>query len=437
MADELCAGGTCGTIDFRAPAFLRAHIAAILAFYRGAECDPRGGMFHGYRDDGSVYDPRTRHLVSSARFVFNHAMAWRHFGDAYHRDAMRHALGFLQRAHRGADGRYAWELDWDGCRAAVRDPAQRSYGLAFVLLAHAHARLAGEADADPDAVFETLQMRFWEPRHGLYADEADDAWRIGPYRGQNANMHVCEAMLAAFDATGSFRYVQHALRLADAVVRGLGAQCGGLVWEHYRSDWSADWDYNRGHREDLFRPWGVQTGHLTEWAKLLLQLEQRLPPDQRPPWLLQRAKSLFAAAMRHGWDERHGGLIYGFAPDGSAYDTDKHFWVHAESFAAAAALAVRTGDPAYWDWYTRIWQVAWRNLVDHRHGGWYRVRSADFAPLDDRKSPPGKTDYHTMGACYEVLHWLGQEPSPRTPWTRAAPEPGGGEDRSAPGAATV
>ncbi len=402
-------------VDFRAPSFLRAHVGAILAFYRGAERDPAGGMFHGYRDDGSVYDRRTRHLVSSARFVFNHAMAWRHFGDPYHRAALAHAWCFLEQVHRDADGRYAWVLDWDGSAAAVRDRTQRTYGLAFVLLAHAHARMAGVTDADPDAVFAILEQRLWEPRNGLYADEADGGWRVASYRGQNANMHACEAMLAAFDATGAQRFVQRALRLAEAVVCGLAAQCGGLVWEHYHADWSADWTYNRGRRDDLFRPWGVQTGHLTEWAKLLLQLEQRLPSAQRPPWLLQRAQALFAAAMRHGWDARHGGLIYGFAPDGTAYDTDKHFWVHAESFAAAAALAVRTGDARYWDWYARIWQVAWRHLVDRVHGAWYRVRAADFAPLDDHKSPPGKTDYHTMGACYEVLHWLGQRPGGREP----------------------
>ena len=36
-------------------------------------------------------------------------------------------------------------------------------------------------------------------------------------------------------------------------------------------------------------------------------------------------------------------------------DDDKYFWVQAESIAAAARLARRTGDARYWDWYDRLW----------------------------------------------------------------------------------
>ena len=43
----------------------------------------------------------------------------------------------------------------------------------------------------------------------------------------------------------------------------------------------------------------------------------------------------------------------------------------------------------------------------HRHGAWYRILSQDNRKLSDEKSPAGKTDYHTMGACYEVLRALG------------------------------
>ena len=32
-------------------------------------------------------------------------------------------------------------------------------------------------------------------------------------------------------------------------------------------------------------------------------------------------------------------------------DSDKYFWVQAESIAAAALLAQATNDKYYWDWY--------------------------------------------------------------------------------------
>ena len=66
--------------DFRAPAFLRAHIADVMAFYEGRCVDPSGGFYQFFKDDGSVYDARTRHLVSSTRYVFTQAMGAQHLG---------------------------------------------------------------------------------------------------------------------------------------------------------------------------------------------------------------------------------------------------------------------------------------------------------------------------------------------------------------------
>ena len=33
----------------------------------------------------------------------------------------------------------------------------------------------------------------------------------------------------------------------------------------------------------------------------------------------------------------------------------------------------------------------------------FYYRTHDNRPIDDLKSPAGKTDYHTIGACFEVL----------------------------------
>jgi mannose/cellobiose epimerase-like protein (N-acyl-D-glucosamine 2-epimerase family) len=275
--------------DFHRPEPLLAHIRHTLAFYDGRCRDDSGGFFHFYKDDGTVYDRRTRHLVSSTRFVFTQAMAFRRFGEPRYQESTRHALRFLQQAHLQPNGGYAWQLDWDGTKATVQDGTNHCYGLAFVVLAHAHALMAGieEARAGLDTSFALMEQRFWEPSRGLYADEADAAWQVGSYRGQNANMHSCEAMIAAFDATKDAKYLQRALTLAESITQRQAALAdtpdGPLVWEHYRADWSVDWDYNRDDKTNIFRPWGFQTGHLTEWAKLLLQLETHLPAASSTP----------------------------------------------------------------------------------------------------------------------------------------------------------
>ncbi|MDC8771426.1 AGE family epimerase/isomerase [Roseateles albus] len=394
--------------NFRDSATLRAHVRHTLSFYDPVCVDASGGFFHFYRDDGRVYDSQTRHLVSSTRFVFNYAMAYRHFGGEQYRQMMRHGLRFLRDAHRQPDtGGYLWCLRWQDGAALPIDADNHCYGLAFVMLAYAHAALAGEPEAVAwmDDTWALMEARFWNPEAGLYADVASADWsRLDPYRGQNANMHACEAMLAAFDATADQRYLLRSETLARNITMRQAALSDGQIWEHYKSDWLPDWDYNRDDKTNIFRPWGIQPGHLTEWAKLLLTLERhRALLADDGDWLLPRAQALFSQAMRHAWDREHGGLVYGFAPDGEVCDADKYFWVQAESLAAAGLLALRTGEAQYWAWYDLIWSYAWDHMIDHQHGAWFRILKPDNSAYSDEKSPAGKTDYHTMGACYEML----------------------------------
>ena len=389
--------------DFRSESFLRQHIAETMAFYHPRAIDPAGGFFHYFRDDGTVYDTQHRHLVSSTRFVFNYAMAAVEFGNTSYLDAARHGLRYLREVHRDPrGGGYAWTIR-DG---VAEDRTNHAYGVAFVLLAYATALRAGisEAAAWLDETWQLLERRFWDTEASLYRDEADAHWHFSDYRGQNANMHMCEAMLAAYQASDEPRYLDRALLLADTMTRRQAALSNGLVWEHYDRHWAIDWDYHRDDPKHLFRPWGFQPGHQTEWAKLLLILEPLLHERGRDErWLLPTARRLFDTAVEHAWDRRHGGLCYGFAPDGSICDDDKYFWVQAESLAAAALLHARTGLKDYDQWYEQLWAYAWEHFVDHRYGAWYRILTCDNRKYGDEKSPAGKTDYHTMGACYEVL----------------------------------
>jgi mannose/cellobiose epimerase-like protein (N-acyl-D-glucosamine 2-epimerase family) len=398
-----------------------------MAFYHPRCIDPAGGFFHYFRDDGTVYDASHRHLVSSTRFVFNYALAANEFGkeDPALREeylgAVHHGTAYLRQKHFDPQsGGYVWTIR-DG---EPEDTSQQCYGAAFVLLAYSCALKAGieEARGWMGEVWDLLELRYFEPQHGLYRDEATRDWRFSDYRGQNANMHMCEAMLAAYEASGERRYLDRAHTLADHMTRRQAEKAGGLVWEHYDRDWNVDWDFHRDDPKHLFKPWGFQPGHQTEWAKLLLILDGHLrQAGEAPAWLLSKARELFDRAVAAAWDTEFGGLVYGFAPeslrkgiagrtlpDGETFvcDEDKYFWVQAESIATAARLAAATGDDAYWQWYDRLWDYAWRHMIDHEYGAWYRILDRQNRKYSDEKSPAGKTDYHTMGACHDVLSVL-------------------------------
>lgn len=385
---------------YRDPNFLRSHIRSILDFYLPRVIDTEaGGYFGGLKDNGEIYDAETRHLVDTCRHIYNFSTAYALFGDERFEQAAKHGLDFLTTAHRLPQGGFAWVLQ----NRAVEDATRHCYGHAFVQLAASTALKAGlnEARALIDETWDLLETHFYESEHGLYVDQigSDDWADVDAYRGQNANMHMCEAMLAAHDATGEPRFLDRAYGIARRICVDLAQGMDGLIWEHYKDDWSVDWDYNRDDPKNLFRPYGYLPGHFVEWTKLLVLMHKARPEG----WMLETARALFDKAVQQTWDEDRGGFDYTFAPDGENLDTDRYYWVLSEAIAAAALLADAQGDEGLWIWYDRFWDYSDKVLVDQVHGGWIRVTDRDGRPYDDLKSPPAKTDYHPLSACAAAL----------------------------------
>ena len=124
--------------------------------------------------------------------------------------------------------------------------------------------------------------------------------------------------------------------------------------------------------------------------------------------MLEKSVDLFDTALEKSWDNVHGGMNYTFSEDGTILDSDRYYWALSETFAAAALLGYKTREAKYWNWYDKIWTFCDTHLVDHKYGAWYRVLNHNNLKYDDLKSPPSKTDYHPVAACYEVLrakHW--------------------------------
>ncbi|MBX2884356.1 MAG: AGE family epimerase/isomerase [Granulosicoccus sp.] len=384
--------------DFTSRAFLNAHVQFILKFYEPNVRAADGGFHQCFMDDGSVYDKNLRHLVSSTRFVYNYANAYRHTQQSHYAQWASDGLDYLKRVHRQSAGHYAWVIN----NGQVADGRAMAYGHAFVMLAAASCIQHDITDANAmlRETWDFMEQYFWDEQGGAYADERDSSLHtLDPYRGQNANMHMCEALLAAYQASGQTDYLDRACQLAHRFAFDLAMANDGLIWEHYDSEWQSDMQYNIDKPDDLFKPWGFQPGHQVEWTKLLLQIN-----DCRPdPDYLKRARELFDTALRRGWDDEFGGLVYGFAPDGSFCDSHKYFWVHAEACASAWRLYRSTTNDRYLDDYNRIWAYSWKHLIDHEQGAWFRIRNRDGSEFDKLKSPPGKTDYHTLGACWDIL----------------------------------
>jgi mannose/cellobiose epimerase-like protein (N-acyl-D-glucosamine 2-epimerase family) len=352
--------------EYRSPDRLQEHLRSVLSFYHPTCIDDRDGGYVAQLDerDGHVYDSRSKHLVATARLVHNYSVGLLYDGPGWCRPAAEHGLSFLAGAHwdETAEG-YDWLLEG---RETV-DGTRHCYGHAFVVLAGARAAQAGieGGRATLERAARVMDERFWEPSTGLYADEASADWTdLSGYRGLNANMHACEALLAAGQATDEPHYLERAATIADQVTRGL-ADDRGRLWEHYTERWTPDMEYNRETPAHTFRPWGYQPGHHAEWAKLLGVLYEH----EGSEWALERAGELFETALEMGWDETHGGLFYTVDRDDEPVVADKYSWPVTEALGAAAVLSAH--ESTHLEWYDRLWEYAYRHFVNPRGGNWY------------------------------------------------------------------
>jgi mannose/cellobiose epimerase-like protein (N-acyl-D-glucosamine 2-epimerase family) len=304
-----------------------------------------------------------------------------------------HGMRYLWNNHRDqTHGGYFWSVNNDG----PVDDSKQGYGHAFVILAASSAKTIGHplADGMLADVTEILNTKFWEEAHGAIAEEFNRDWSpIGDYHGQNSNMHLTEALMAAFEATGDRSYLDKAERIATLLIKQHANAVGYRVPEHFDAQWKLDKTY-RGN--EMFRPSGTTPGHWLEWARLILQLWAL--GGQQHDWMLEAAKGLFSQSMSLGWDNDKSGFFYTLDWEDVPAKRNKLWWPACEGAGAAHFLNEHLPSDFHEESYRRIWGVIGKAFIDHRNGGWHEELTEDLLPAHTLF--PGKGDiYHALQAC--------------------------------------
>ncbi|PIE99173.1 MAG: N-acylglucosamine 2-epimerase, partial [Propionibacterium sp.] len=273
------------------------------------------------------------------------------------------------------------------------------YGQAHVLLGASSAASAGLPGSE-ELLMRALEVtqRFWVAADGRSIESFDRSFsQVDDYRGQNANMHLTEAYLAAYEVTGEQYLLDRALSIAKYIAGGAAADQDG-AWrlaEHFNAQWQPQLDHNRDDPRHAFRPYGSQPGHWLEWAKLLMQLKGLGITDS---WLLPAARNLFDGAFRDAW-ANNGGFCYTVDWDGTPVVKERFFWEVAEGIGAAAALYRATGEQYYANAYARLWRYANTHVADHISGSWWHELDVNNRPVVHTWE--GKPDlYHAYQATF-------------------------------------
>ncbi|MBI1339420.1 mannose-6-phosphate isomerase [bacterium] len=280
-------------------------------------------------------------------------------------------------------GAFARRLSREG---DVLDPTIDLYDHAFVLFALGWAYRAtkdSQALAWAHRTLDAVEQHLTHPGgEGFLHETPAQGWRQ-----QNPHMHMLEASLALFEATGERRFGDLAERLGKLFAKHFYDPASTTLAEFFTETWA------RAPGEDGRR---TEPGHQFEWAWILVNLHRLTGVDQRT-----EARGLVSFADRFGVDPATGATINAVRDDGAPLDRRSRTWPNTERIKAAVALYEMDGvDP-------RPAIEASTSLLMDRYfapaprGQWIDQLDEAGAPM--LAASPASTLYHVFLAFAEML----------------------------------
>jgi mannose-6-phosphate isomerase len=339
----------------------------------------RGGFVERLGPDGNADQLAPRRVRVQARQIYSFAIAARLGWYPQGHDIAMKGMEYMLAKARSPDGRpgFVHLIDPDG---NVLNPLRDAYDHAFVLLAMATLyELSGDAslrgEMDSLVAFLDRELR---SSHGGFIEGIPPTLP----RRQNPQMHLFEAMIAAFDATHDLSYQNRAGDLFGLFAASLYDARRQALGEYFEEDWSR------------IEPVVVEPGHQAEWVWLLRGFERITGcPTGR-----YRAQ-LLSSALRYR-DEATGCLIDEGDAEGNIRKSTRRLWPQTEIAKAWIAQA-EVGEQGAADKACEALARLHRHYLSHPvPGGWHDQFDRDNRSLVD--TIPASSFYHIICAIAEA-----------------------------------
>nr|WP_315831345.1 AGE family epimerase/isomerase [Bradyrhizobium prioritasuperba] len=341
--------------------------------------DVAGGFVDRLDSDGRADRVAPRRVFVQARQIYCYAkaaqMGWYADGRAIALRGLEHLLAKA----KAPDGRpgFVHRLMPDG---GVLDPRRDTYDHAFVLLALATV-YALDRDAqvrsEIDSLLAYIDTDLRSPNGGFREGSPPSL----PLR-QNPQMHLFEAMIAAFDATHDMAFQQRAGEFFALFLANLYDKQARVLGEYFEEDWSK------------ISPVSVEPGHQAEWVWLLKGFERITGcPTGR------YRDELLASALRYR-DEATGCLVDEGDVEGRIRRPTRRLWPQTEIAKAWIAQA-EAGETGAADKALTSLSLLERHYLSHPvAGGWYDQFDRDGKSLV--ATIPASSFYHVLCAVTEA-----------------------------------
>ncbi len=395
----------------------------ILPFWIRRMQDPAGG-FHGQMDGkGKLVPDAPKGAILNARILWTFSSAYRILGKEEYRQSAERAFAQIRdRFHDKEFGGVYWSLNADG---SPLDTKKQFYAIAFAVYGCAeYFRATGEEEALELAIklWRSIEDHSLDVEKGGYLEACTRDWQpIADMRlsdkdrndakTMNTHLHILEGYTGLYrvwkDETLRKRLVELCRIFLDRITRPDGHL--GLFFDE---DWNSQSDI-------------VSYGHDIECSWLLCETAELLG-DEALLAEVRRCCSRMAIAAIEGL-QPDGSMIYecsqAKAPAGFVYDTDRHWWVQAEtvvgclnqarmlpaSFTCSqkkCSPAKTPGSISSAEWIQKA-VMCWEYIKAHLitpDGEWYWSADEKGVPnTRDDRAGFWKCPYHNGRMCMEII----------------------------------
>jgi len=372
----------------------------ILPYWMGKVVDKENGGFYGCIDgEEQVHPTANKGVVLNTRILWTFSAAYRLEKNPEYLKIAERAFDYIQKYFIDKkNGGVFWELNYKG------EPLNRRkqmYAQGFALYGYSEFyRATGKPEALESAkdIFYLLEKYAYDSQYGGYIEALGENWKViddmrlsdrdsNAPKSMNTHLHILEPY------TNLLR-VWKDPALIEAQTRLIHVFCDHIVnsrTKHLQLFFDREWN----PQDD-----SVSYGHDIEASWLLCEAAEML----ENPELIEKIKNLADEIIEASYEglQLDGSMIYEKASGGHV-NTDRDWWVQAETIVGSYHAWLRSGNKKYLEIAEKCWEYVKSYILDKTHGEWFWGAFADGSP-NRRNDKAGfwKCPYHNSRMCMEI-----------------------------------
>ena len=380
----------------------------ILTYWKDNITDTFTRGFYGrISGDETLHTDAIRGAIMNARILWTFANAYRLFRNS--EDLKTATIAKNEIIDRFYDNEYGgiyWSLTHDGIPC---DTKKQIYAIAFAIYGLAEFyRATGDEQSLDYAIklFHCIEEHSNDPVHGGYFEAFNRDWSpiedmrlsakdANESKTMNTHLHILEAYTCLYRVWKDPIIKTRLSELIEIFISKILDQAGHLKL-FFTEEWECSYDiHSYGH--DIEASWLLHEAAIVlEDNDILLRVESIVPK--------------IAVAADEGL-RSDGSMIYEKDNASGHIDSDRHWWVQAESVIGYFNLWEHFGDKKALEKSLACWKYIKENLIDKDNGEWFwSIYSDGSINRKDDKAGFWKCPYHNGRMCMEIIERLLKTP---------------------------